>query len=169
MRRCLIIGNQTLMGGDLQEAVRERIERGIGAFYVVAPMTKLEHEAAGWTGGLLDDEDAPSPPGEFGAMLDQQRAMRDAARERAGRRLAGLLELIRSAGGDAEGELGDPDPLAAVRQVLARETAEASGAPFEEIIVSTLPAHLSRWLSFKLPDRVAALGDTPVTTITARE
>lgn len=163
MRRCLIIGNQTLMGGDLQEAVQDRIGRGIGAFYVVVPMTRLEHEAAGWNSGLLDDEDAPSPRGEFGAMLDQQRAMRDAARERAGRRLEGLLELIRSTGGDAEGELGDPDPLAAVRAVLARED------PFEEIIVSTLPAHLSRWLSFKLPERVEELGDTPVTTIIARE
>ena len=161
MRRCLIIGNQTLMGGDLQEAVQDRIGRGIGAFYVVVPMTKLEHEAAGWNSGLLDDEDAPFPPGEFGAMLDQQRAMRDAARERAGRRLDGLLELIRSTGGDAEGELGDPDPLAAVRAVLARED------PFEEIIVSTLPSRLSRWLRMDLPSRIARATGIPVTPVEA--
>ncbi len=106
MRRCLIIGNQTLTGGDLQTAVKDRIDRGVDAFYVVAPTTRLEQEAAGWV-GALPDHDAPSPPGEFGAMIDEQRSLRDAARDRAGRRSPSLLDQIRSAGGQAEGEFGD--------------------------------------------------------------
>ena len=79
MRRCLIIGNQTLTGGDLQKAVEERINRGLDSFYEVTPMTQLEHEAAGWTDGYVDDEGTPSLPGEFAAMSDQQRALRHAA------------------------------------------------------------------------------------------
>ena len=163
MSRALIIGNQTLGGHALERAVRSRIERGIDAFYVVAPMTRLEHEASEWTSGFRVGDDLPRPTGEFGAMLEQQEHMHDAARARAQRRLNLVLELIRSVGGEADGELGNPDPLAAARAVLEREPA------FEEIIVSTLPVGLSRWLEMDLPARVARLSDTPVVTVTPPE
>jgi len=163
MRRCLIIGNQTLGGDALERAVRSRVERGIDGFHVVAPMTRLEHEASEWTSGFRIGEDLPSPPGEFGAMLEQQQHVGDAARARARRRLELVLQLIRSVGGEADGELGNPDPLTAVRVVLERDPT------FEEIIISTLPIGLSRWLEMDLPARVARLTDTPVTTVTAPE
>ena len=38
---------------------------------------------------------------------------------------------------------------------------------FDEIIVSTLPARVSRWLHMDLPRKVAGLG-VPVTTVTAK-
>lgn len=160
MGRCLIIGNQTLGGDALERAVRSRVERGVETFYVVAPMTRLEHEASEWTSGLRVGEDLPVPFGEFGASLEQQQSMRDAARSRAQRRLELVLTLIRSVGGTADGQLGDPDPFAAARAVLAREPA------FDEILVSTLPANLSRWLEMDLPARVARLTDAHVTTVT---
>lgn len=162
MRRCLIIGNQTLGGDALERAVRSRLDRGVEAFYVVAPMTRLEHEASEWTSGFHTSDDLPSPRGEFGAMLEQQQHMRDAAHARARRRLELVLDQIRSVGAVADGEVGDPDPFAATRTVLER-------APhFEEIIVSTLPVSLSRWLEMDLPARLARLTDTPVTIVTAR-
>ena len=138
MRRCLIIGNQTLGGDALERAIHSRLKRGVEGFYVVAPMTRLEHEASGWSSGFRVGADLPSPHGEFGAMLEEQQHMGDAARTRARLRLELVLEVIRSVGGEADGEVGDPDPLTAARVVLEREAA------FEEIIVSTLPLSLSR-------------------------
>lgn len=62
-------------------------------------------------------------------------------------------------GAKAEGELGDPDPLQAIGEVLARER-------LDEVIISTLPERLSKWLHTDLPHRVQRRFGVPVTTIT---
>ena len=46
-----------------------------------------------------------------------------------------------------------------------RETLERE--PFDEVIVSTLPARVSHWLHGDLPSRLEQLG-LPVTVVTAR-
>jgi hypothetical protein len=51
------------------------------------------------------------------------------------------------------------DPMDAIEEALM-------GASFDEIVLSTLPHHVSRWLHVDLPRRVAHLG-LPVTTVTA--
>jgi hypothetical protein len=60
-----------------------------------------------------------------------------------------------------EGLIGDPAPLTAIADTINQQ-------PFDEIIVSTLPSTVSRWLRLDLPRKVAALG-IPVTTVTAVE
>ena len=68
--------------------------------------------------------------------------------------------LEEAAGGPVEGLIGDPEPLAAIQDALNQHG-------FDEVIVSTLPARVSRWLHLDLPHKVAGLG-LPVTTVTAR-
>ena len=51
------------------------------------------------------------------------------------------------------------DPMDAIEEALMHED-------FDEIILSTLPRHLSRWLHLDLPHRVAHLG-LPLTTVIA--
>ncbi len=68
--------------------------------------------------------------------------------------------LEEAAGSEVEGQLGVEEPLAAVEDAV--NTGE-----FDEIILSTLPARVSRWLHLDLPRKVAGLG-LPVTTVTAK-
>lgn len=69
--------------------------------------------------------------------------------------------LEEQAGGHVDAIVGDTDPLAAVRDALEAER-------YDEVIVSTLPRRVSRWLRVDLPHRVEKLG-VPVTTIVARQ
>jgi hypothetical protein len=43
------------------------------------------------------------------------------------------------------------------------------GDSYDEIIVSTLPKHVSRWLKLDLPSKVRGLTDKPVTHVTAHK
>jgi hypothetical protein len=69
--------------------------------------------------------------------------------------------LEEAAGAPVEGMVGDPEPLNAVQDAVNLRG-------FDEIIISTLPARVSRWLRLDLPHKVGGLG-LPVTTITARQ
>jgi hypothetical protein len=68
--------------------------------------------------------------------------------------------LEEAAGGPVEGKVGDAEPLAAIQDALNLDG-------YDEVILSTLPARVSRWLRLDLPSKVAGLG-VPVTTVTAR-
>jgi nucleotide-binding universal stress UspA family protein len=141
MRRCLIIANQTLGGAQLVEAVQERITREAHEFYVVVPATPLK-----------DQEGVPGTAPESGPSL-QDRAYA-LARQRLDRALREIADL----GGKADGEVGDADPYEA-----ARLAASSFGA--DEVIVSTLPLGLSRWLRGNLPARIERGLDVPVVRI----
>jgi len=76
------------------------------------------------------------------------------------RRLDHALDRLRAAGLDASGEIGDESPVRAVGDALRRQQ-------FDEIIVSTLPPGLSRWLKLDLPHRLEKCYHVPVTHVTA--
>jgi hypothetical protein len=67
--------------------------------------------------------------------------------------------LEEAAGGRVEGLVGDPEPLAAIQDAIHLHG-------FDEIIISTLPTRVSKWLKLDLPHKAAGLG-LPVTTVTA--
>jgi hypothetical protein len=67
--------------------------------------------------------------------------------------------LEEAAGGHVEGMVGDPEPLAAIQDAIHLHG-------FDEIIISTLPTRVSKWLKLDLPHKAAGLG-LPVTTVTA--
>ena len=69
--------------------------------------------------------------------------------------------LEEAIGAHVDSLIGDPNPMNAVQDAVNLHG-------FDEIIISTLPAKVSRWLKLDLPSKVGGLG-LPVTTVTAKE
>ncbi|HXG25430.1 MAG TPA: hypothetical protein VNL94_01055 [Candidatus Binatia bacterium] len=134
MRTCLIVGNRTLPGDELAAELRKRIAEGDCTFHVVVPLAPVSH-AATW-----DETESVA-----------------ASRQR----LDAFLEHLRDMGAEADGEIGDRDPIQAVRDVLRTRIVD-------EVILSTLPPGVSRWLQLDVPSRMAREIDVPVTTVTQR-
>jgi GABA permease len=68
------------------------------------------------------------------------------------------LEQLREAGLEAEGSVGNADPILAVADVWDPKR-------YDEIIISTLPMRFSKWLHAGLPERIAHLTDATVTHV----
>ena len=64
-----------------------------------------------------------------------------------------------AAGGPVESMIGVPEPLAAIQDAINLHG-------FDELIISTLPQRVSKWLKLDLPSKAAGLG-LPVTTVIA--
>ena len=79
-------------------------------------------------------------------------------RAAAAAKLEEALEQLRAAGLEAEGSVGNADPILAVTDVWDPKK-------YDEIVVSTLPMRFSKWLHAGLPDRIARLTDCSVTHI----
>ena len=76
----------------------------------------------------------------------------------AGQRLEKILTLLRAEGAHARGEVGDPDPFRAVSNAVGEHD-------IDEIILSTLPRGLSRWIDADLPERLRNAFKVPVTHV----
>ena len=134
------------------DEVRRRGAAGQSSFYVVVPNTH-SIDAAGVSG-------APVALAAISASTEEEAADHRATLI-AQSRLHQALTQLRAAGLDARGDLGDPEPLTAIGDALAVEE-------FDEIIISTLPGGISRWLGMDLPSRAERKFKLPVTTVTAR-
>src|SRR3954454_1387384 len=85
----------------------------------------------------------------------------NAATSAAEHALEGALEKLRGAGLEVDGAIGDPDPVAAVQDA-------ANSGSYDEVIVSTLHKHVSKWLKLDLPSKAAHATGLPVTHVEAR-
>jgi hypothetical protein len=134
--RVLVVANRTADSPDLIAELRRRAERAPAGFTLLVPA--VPHGLA-WAADM-----------KAGWSEAVERAESAAAR-------------IRQEGLELEDVIvGDPDPFAAVGDVLhARE--------FDEVVVSVLPRDLSKWLALGLPARLRRSIDLPVSQVTAHQ
>jgi|SRR5947209_7740877 len=131
--KVLVVANRTAGSEELLEALRERAQAGPAHFHLVVPATP---HGVSWA--------ADMHAGTAAAEHD----------------LEGALARLREQEIDCDGEVGDPDPIAAVHD-------SAHFGAYDEVIVSTLPKHLSRWLRLDLPRRVAHATGLPTKHVVA--
>lgn len=73
-----------------------------------------------------------------------------------------LVERLRGSGIPVKDAIvGDPDPLAAIQDACNLGT-------YDELVVSTLPHHVSKWLHLDLQRKAAHATGLPVTSIEAK-
>lgn len=83
----------------------------------------------------------------------------DKGREEAEEHRDALVERLRATGLPVkEAIIGDPDPLAAI-------TDACNLGSYDELIVSTLPHHLSKWLHLDLQRKAEHATGLPVTSV----
>jgi hypothetical protein len=142
MSRYLIVANQTLGGQQLVARIVKLLDEGPVTLRLAVPVTDTE-----------GTQQWDYPPTD--------RYIPDAhqiATTLAGERLQRELARLRALGVDADGEVVAPNPVEHIRDLTQRET-------FDEVIVSTLPQTVSRWLRLDLPHRLTRALSVPVTHI----
>jgi hypothetical protein len=155
VHRYLVVANQTLGGQELVAAIRDRMAHGPAEFWVLTPATPSAH--------LVTNIGAISDAFPVGAELQPTAAdARDQGIAAAKLNLDTELDRLREIGAVADGAVGDANPLVAIKKVVGEQE-------FDEIILSTLPPGVSRWLALDLPHRVRRKFDLPLTVITASE
>jgi hypothetical protein len=100
----------------------------------------------------------PSQPKGMHKVVDPQDAGEDEAQ---GVLADALPKLSEAAGHDVTGSIGDSEPLMAMQDAL-------NLSAYDEIIVSTLPRRVSKWLKLDLVSKAKGLG-LPVTHVEASE
>ena len=148
MRRYLVVANQTLGGEALVALIRRRAAAEPSEFFLVVPATPTMELLPGAAAAVSVGGSAvmPAPPEEARALAEK--------------RLGTGLEQLRATGASVEGVVGDANPVRAVETAMR-------GRNFDEIIVSTLPSRLSRWLRADLPRRLPPPPPPPVTQVAA--
>ena len=147
MRRVLVVANRTVGGDELATVIRERLQAGDCEFHLLVPVppTPPIGIAAGFS--AMEAGVTPALQGP-----DERRVAEE--------RLRFGLDWMIGLGAPVDGEVGDSDAVRAVRAVI-------EARPIDEIIISTLPTTISRWLRQDLPSRVERKFSLPVTVVTA--
>jgi hypothetical protein len=147
MRRVLVVANRTVGGEELAAVIRDRIKAGECEFHLLVPVppTPPIGIAAGFSAMEAGVTPALQGPDE---------------RQLADERLRFGLDWMQGLGAKVDGDVGDTDAIRAIRAVL-------EATHIDEIIISTLPTTISRWLRQDLPSRVERKFSLPVTVVTA--
>jgi hypothetical protein len=148
MRQILVVANQTLGGEQLKDVVRARIAQGPCEFTLVVPVAPASADVAA---DFMSE-----------VLVDLSSSTYEAARIQAVRRLHAGIQALTKCGATIDGDIGVQNPVDAVGHCLAASS-------YDEIIVSTLPTLLSRWLLQDVPHRIQRKFKLPVTTVSARE
>lgn len=98
----------------------------------------------------------PATPVQRGLTWDEDQA-RIAAQDRLTAAITRLVEL----NADVTGEIGHRDPIEATEDALR-------GREVDEVILSTLPPGISRWLGQDVPTRLKGSVLVPVTVVTTQ-
>jgi GABA permease len=131
-RRVLVIANETVGGGPLRTRIQELSEGFDTKVLVVTPALNSRVRT------ITSDVDP--------------------AREQAQQRLEASLARLREDGIDAQGEVGDGDPLQAIEDAL-----RTFGA--DQIVISTHPEGRSNWLERGVVDKAKERFAVPITHV----
>jgi hypothetical protein len=100
----------------------------------------------------------PATPAPGGRLTWDEDAARAAAEER----LTGTLNRLHAIGVVASGEVGCDDPIHATRDALRHREVD-------EVILSTLPPGISRWLGQDVPSKLKGSIEVPVAVVTTQK
>ena len=149
MRSALIVANRTVGGNDLIDAVKARLGNEPYQFHLMVPVTSSVSTSIA-LGAMavdtlpIDNLDLPNE------------------REKADERLKIGLDWLKGLGVTATGEvITDADTVQAVCRVVTDRA-------IDEVIISTLPTTVSRWLRQDLPHRIERKVTVPVTVVTSK-
>lgn len=98
----------------------------------------------------------PATPLQRGLTWDE-----DEARAMAQSHLDAAIGRLRAAGATVTGEIGHRDPVQATEDALR-------GRDIDEVLLSTLPPGISRWLGQDVPTRLKGSILVPVSVVTAQ-
>jgi hypothetical protein len=152
MSRILVVANQTIGGSELLQTIRDRIDKGPCEFTLLVPATPHAHRESTMEMLTRRISNMPAP--------EEARGVVDADYEYAQQQLEIGTDQLQRLGAQVHGEVGDANPFKAVEDALSRRN-------YDEIILSTLPSGVSRWLSQDLPHKVRRRFKGPVTVVTA--
>ena len=151
MSRILVVANRTLGSSDLLQSIRDRMAQGPCEFTLLVPAAAHAHRES--TMETLTRRITNMP------VTAEARGAEDADYSHAQQRVEFGIEQLQKLGAEVNGEVGNANPDKAVGDALARRK-------YDEIILSTLPSGVGRWLSQDLPHKVRRMFKGPVTVVT---
>lgn len=149
VRRYLIVANHTLATDGLQQLVHEKAAQSAAEFHVLVP--HAEPNVSVDRSGLMY-------PNMQVSIAEGRHLVGAEAEERLDSFKLTFAEL----GSNLTTESAAGDPVAAIRRIMERSS-------FDEIILSTLPVGISRWLKLDLPTRIERTFKLPLTTLVQRD